>query len=489
MSIDINLTPDLYAITGENASGKSTVMASIASIFYPSIINKLLLTKEKSYINYQINYGSTFSLAKTSPDTFGYLDLVSRNSEGEDKLKINGFYEGSVAYGNRFRTNNQTDFQKTNPIDINDLKAASDFVKENLGFIIRNDPNHYSDLFFLPKSVGKEKYNTTHLIYFLKELNSYGIDELISQYSLSTGEHLIITLLHSLENYVLQRAESKDIYIVLLDEIEFGLHPSALKRLLSFLKELVKRLGIIVYFSSHSIELIRNIKSKNIYYLNKNDDKSITVINPCYPAYATRNIFEHDGYDCLILVEDELARLLINELLSRNSTKTNKLIHILPAGGWENVLSLHQEIIKSNMLGSDILTLTILDGDVEDKFRTKYLENGEHRNINVSFLPVQSLEKYLREIVIETPNYDQIKKIGDSLFTNRHITDVINEYKRETEEGKDQTGKRLLKYLLNELNNIGVSDENFYKFISNLIIEEVDTEGLFNRINRVLQNK
>ncbi|AFC26263.1 AAA family ATPase [Saprospira grandis] len=479
MSIDINLTPDLYVITGENASGKSTVMASIASIFYKRIVKQLLLTKEKSYINFSINNETIFNLSKSSIHTYH----KPYSSVHDDMLRINGFYEGSVAFGNRFRINEKIIYSKDKYIDkTNDLIAASEFVKNNLGFIIRDNANYYNDLFFLPHHIGKEKYDVNHVVYFFKEKNSYGLDDFISQYSLSTGENLIITLLHSLERYVRQRASTTDTYIVLLDEIEFGLHPSALKRLLSVLRKEVKNLGIVVYFASHSIELIRNIKPDNIYFLNKKEDNSVAVTNPCYPAYATRDIFEHNGYDCLILVEDELTRILINKLLMRNKTKTSKLIHILPVGGWQNVLSLHQEIIKSNMLGSTTPIVTILDGDIKNLYEKV---RGDHKNINVTFLPIESLEKYLLKNLIKDPKQEQIKKIGDSLFTRNSIDIIISDYKNN--ERKDPSGKILLKHLLKELNSIGISDEKFHEFISDLVLENVDTKSCLKKITDALQ--
>lgn len=44
-------------------------------------------------------------------------------------------------------------------------------------------------------------------------------------------------------------------------------------------------------------------------------DGSIVVTNPCYPAYATRNLYGDDGYgnDMVVLVEDDLAKLIIEK--------------------------------------------------------------------------------------------------------------------------------------------------------------------------------
>lgn len=46
-------------------------------------------------------------------------------------------------------------------------------------------------------------------------------------------------------------------------------------------------------------------------------DGSIVVTNPCYPAYATRNLYGDDGYgnDMVVLVEDDLAKLIIEKIM------------------------------------------------------------------------------------------------------------------------------------------------------------------------------
>ena len=40
LDISLNLSPGIYAITGQNASGKSTLMASLASIFYRDLATR-----------------------------------------------------------------------------------------------------------------------------------------------------------------------------------------------------------------------------------------------------------------------------------------------------------------------------------------------------------------------------------------------------------------------------------------------------------------
>ena len=57
--------------------------------------------------------------------------------------------------------------------------------------------------------------------------------------------------------------------LILIDEIELALHPSAIMRLVDFLQKLATEYNLAIYFSSHSIELLRKIKPSNIFHLQK----------------------------------------------------------------------------------------------------------------------------------------------------------------------------------------------------------------------------
>src|SRR5690606_18929657 len=168
-----------------------------------------------------------------------------------------------------------------------------------------------------------------HIGNFYGDIFYYEIKgKIVSQFHMSTGENLLISILNSLNIRNSDRTTLNIPCILLLDEIELALHPSSLKRLVIFLKEISNRFNYAVYFSTHSLELISSIKPDNIYFLDRHSDHSLELINPCYPAYATRMLYDHTGYDYIILVEDDLAREIIKRLLKKNSLWGNKLIYI-----------------------------------------------------------------------------------------------------------------------------------------------------------------
>ncbi|AST07457.1 hypothetical protein AF2641_11535 [Anoxybacillus flavithermus] len=374
-------------------------------------------------------------------------------------LFINGFYEGSVIHGNRFRDTNYSALYKAARVKKEDLKDADPFVKKNLGLILHGNPDYYHNLFRLSSDDAYKVFKFRSYPYFL--VNSDGT--VVSQFSLSTGESLLVSILHSINYKIGQRKKLESTYLVLLDEIELALHPSALVRLLNFLREFSKERNVAVYFSTHSVELLRFIQAENIYYLEKHADTSVEVVNPCYPAYATRSIYSHDGYDLLIITEDELSMKIVDWLLRRNNLLSVRLIHIIPAGGWENVISLHQDLVSNNVLGVGKRAISVLDGDVQQEFERKYTSRGLHRNLNVVFLPIKSAEKFLKQKLLDDVDHKFFRKFGDSFFRQKSLQQVIEDYLKQR-KGEDSKGKALLRVLKSELK---IPDAEFYTLLTN----------------------
>ena len=83
----------LYALTGENASGKSTVMSCAASAFYvPSFYDYFGTPKTGAFLEFEFD-----GKKRTICEQNGKWKIPS------EFLGITGFYEGSIVFGNRFK--------------------------------------------------------------------------------------------------------------------------------------------------------------------------------------------------------------------------------------------------------------------------------------------------------------------------------------------------------------------------------------------------
>lgn len=212
MTFSFPLESGIYAITGENGSGKSTLISCASSVFY-----QMPMTE---YFGHPNNASIEFSLGNaTRRWIFNGQKWYAESSE--EKMKLNGFYEGSVIFGNRFKDTKLSIINILDQLSKNDLYEASIFVKENLGLILHNDKDSYKKLYVVKKQIA-DKMGLTRITFCSLSKNG----ELISQPRMSTGENLLLSILGSLEVLYNKRTKHNDgrPCIVFLDEIELALH-------------------------------------------------------------------------------------------------------------------------------------------------------------------------------------------------------------------------------------------------------------------------
>ena len=435
LNIDLPLEKGLYAITGQNASGKSTLITCAASSFYNMQMNEYFgKTPEDAKI--------TFNLNGSSKEWHKKAGRWQKIFTGQFQLK--GFYEGSIIYGNRFRNTTYQLLMKLDRITDNQkLIPVDDFIRSNLGKILHNDSNYYDSILKLRQA---DAFGLNGDMYYYQKAHTR-----VSQLHMSTGENLLLNILASLFKRNSDRDNQNIPCLLLLDEIELALHPSSLKRLINFLEKMAIEFNYAIYFSTHSIELISNINPENIFFLNKHTDESIEILNPCYPAYATRILYDHEGYDYIIMVEDDLARGIINKIIRDNSLINNKLIHILPCGGFTNTIDLANEVVNSNLTGKLSKSCIILDRDIENEAREYIRKNDISNNIPLNYLPIDSLEKFLKRKLIDSVDHTFFRKLNDFIFHQKSLDALNSEYKETYDIQKDKNGKNFYKTLEKEI--------------------------------------
>lgn len=447
LTFDIPVEKGLYAITGKNGSGKSTIASCAASLFFQ--------------MKMQLYFGATESSASITFEKGGATRAWTydgtkwaKSSTGD--MNIKGFYEGSLIFGNRFKDTSLPKVQKALSIDANNLVIADEFIRKNLGLILQGNEDYYEKLYYLPKN--KSEFDG-YVFYYEKN------GRRISQFHMSTGENLLISVLNSINLRNNDRASLAKPCVLFLDEIELALHPSSLKRLLNFLEDMSNRYNYAIYFSTHSIELICAIKPENIFYVERHANNSLEILNPCYPAYATRILYDHSGFDDIILVEDDLAAAFVKCILRDENLQSNRMIHVLPCGGYCNVLKLAEEVVLFNILGKRASVSIILDGDVKKDVENYIRNHGIRMNLPLSFLPVESLEKYLREKLYVNVDHGLYRYLTDYIFQVKSIDDIISDYEKQNAHIKDADGKNFWWHIEHELKERRSSREEIVNMI------------------------
>lgn len=438
-SIDFPLEKGLYAITGTNASGKSTIVTCAATSFFN--------IKMEQYFG------------RPNGDAYIEFTLDDQNyrvecidgwwTYFENYLNITGFYEGSIIYGNRFRDTNIYSISKLDKITAYDLEPADEFVRVHLGEILHDNSSYYEKLYLVRNEVCSElKFRGQPYFY-----ESNGMR--ISQVHMSTGENLLVSVLHSLNLRAKNRRNIKSPCLMFLDEIELALHPAALRRLVLFLKDFSETYNMAIFFSTHSLELIRDISPSNIFYIERHVDRSIELINPCYPAYATRSLYCSFDYDRVILVEDDLAKAIVDKLLRKYRLLNNKLVYVMSCGGWQNVLKMAHDISKSNLISGHAKVIVILDGDIAKDVDPYLKEKKIIINIPQNYLPLESFEKYLKYALYDHLDQALFRELNDYIFQRESLDNIVRRYQHDRQNKRnDKDGKEFFSYLDKELREV-----------------------------------
>ena len=299
----------------------------------------------------------------------------------------------------------------------------------------------------------------------------------------------MLSILHSLKMRIDDHGDTSVPCLIFLDEIELALHASSLRRLVDLLDSISNRYNIAIYFSTHSIELIRDIKPERIFYIQKYIDHSINVLTPCYPAFATKNLYDSNmGYDDVILVEDDLARSIVHNLLREYSLLNNKLVCVLPCGGWQNVLRLANDALQSNLLGAKSKIIVILDGDVQKEVAPFLHQNNITLNTPLNYLPVPSLEKYLKEKLYDQVDQKLTQELDNYIFQKVGLRHILVEYKKNGPYKKDDAnGKEAFEDLAAGVGLNGRSREDLIDTIIRFM--SVNETGRINKIVSFLQKQ
>ncbi len=466
-AIEFPLEKSLTLIAGSNGSGKSTILLALSQAIRSSL--KSLSDDD---------FDSTSKVELSIDGKVGTWTGATKWRHHSHNAPLNGMYEGSLFYGTRFNDSRTVDEHlRAGRIKSNEIVDADDYIKDRLSFILSGMGGKYANLKRVKNRFISEKLGLASTPYF----NSTN-GKLISQYRMSSGECLLISLLHFVYNAIVRRSLPQDQPIlILIDEIELALHPIAVSRFIDLMSELVKESqNLMVILTSHSPEVIRKISPKNIYKI-ENNNGIVDVINPGFPSYVIRDVYRHDGFDYLLLVEDILAKVLVEKVLETRGLNISKLVHVVPAGGWSNVLALQQDLLRGNVLGVGREVISILDGDVMVE------ANKSRPDLRKLFLPVKSIEKFLYSITIEGKNPTLKKTINDKYFQLDSLDTLAAEHHAKYPMAKtDQPDKKFYYRLRKNLESRGIDELLFVQKISEDIMQSVPFDQFSINLEKLL---
>ena len=186
-----------------------------------------------------------------------------------------------------------------------------------------------------------------------------------------------------------------------------------------------------------------------------------------------------------MLVEDELAKALVEKVIRENNLNSSKLCCVLPAGGCNQMIKLHHDMVTYNTLGVNKNIISIYDGDVKDSIS----KNPKYKSLPKCFLPIPSIEKYLKKKFVTEPDNRFIKLIGDKYFNQRSLQNIIDDYINDerTKQSNDNDGKILYKIIISNLEKIGINESDFIKYICDDIFNYEKPVSFVTNLSKLLK--
>lgn len=471
--LSIPIEKGIYCLVGINGSGKSTVLSCLAQAVFSSSLHSLndYDYTPQSYVEF--SYNDRSERWYVDPQS-GKWQSNKADLDSNQRVHFNGLYEGSLFYGTRFKDSMIIDsLIQDGTIQADSIVDADQYVREKLSYILQGDHSHYTTLKRIKNLKIAEHAQLQNIPYF-QSVNG----RIISQYRMSSGECMLISLLHFVYNALIRgKMPANRPILMLVDEIELALHPAAIARLLELLNALLKKHpNLCIILTTHSPEVIHQIRPDRLYLLQTDNNNSLLVQNPCFPRYATRDVYTHDGYDFVILVEDLLAKYVVDAVIKKNKLRDSRLINILPVGGWSNVLRFQSEACKTNTFGYGTKVFSVLDGDIRkeaDKTRP---------DLPRLYLPINSIEKFLQSVVTDPTKRTIKKEINDAFFYVKSLGAIVADYNPQD----DEAGKTLYRDLTAELHQRGITDEAFVQGLTTIIMDHIQFDDFQDSLRRML---
>ena len=213
---------------------------------------------------------------------------------------------------------------------------------------------HRSDICQIAGRIMGRKYDDlqirTHSKYSLPMASSSGVQ--YSGFNMGAGEGVVFEILTSL-------FESGEGSLLIIDEIESGLHEHAQRRLVEELKELCEKLHCQVICSTHSHAVLDTLPPEGRFFLESRGNRTV-VTGGISAGYACGKLRGGNTQELDVFVEDEMAELILQLGLAPG---LRERISIAPVGSATAILRL----MAGRYLERKENCLFVLDGDKREE--------------------------------------------------------------------------------------------------------------------------
>ena len=343
----------ISAFVGENGSGKSTLLALISCSFHnvtkfcPQSKQQRAASKERPYYTYgdfftfhpsengiseiqiKIKYlsstGPKYDIRKKKPSG-KWNDFNRRPNRVVSFLGINRLVPPSESSAHRHHSKH---FSSTNVLTTDQTKELREALSRILG-------RRYSEIDFM----------TCGRMYRLFSTRQNGTK--YTSFNMGAGENAVLGLLFE----VIRAGRGA---LIVIDEIELGLHAKAQKQLVKELKQFCERYHCQIVCSTHSKTILDELPPEARFFVRRDDNRT-DIIPEITSEYAFGQLSGESGTELKIFVEDEVGKAFVENSIS-NSIRER--VSVIPIGSDQAVLT-HLVV---HYREKDYSFIAFLDGD------------------------------------------------------------------------------------------------------------------------------
>ena len=370
-------------IAGGNATGKSTVLFAAACAYRVPGAGVKDFVPSTLFPDYRPKIGERKDTRQKITIQFHYLTPDGRLSMQWQRSK--GWGRSFFGRKNVIQPERQV-FLRTlsnlsNPSEVRSVLRMSHLKSEpqvrrltasQIEFAHQMLPFRYSEVVNLSED-SRTKGNKTLLFAAQEGGAAY------SELHMAAGERALLRLSQGITQL--------DSALVLIDEVEAGLHPWVQQLLMLHLQQLALRNDLQIIVTSHSPVVLDSVPSHARIFLDRDESSGKIVVRPPYRDVIQNALYGRATEALKVLCEDEVAEGILNGvfdfLLPREGIKWES-VHIGRDTGTSEFPSHAQALRKFGQIQN---TVFILDGDQRGSEIEAKIQRAAGDAVSVLFLP------------------------------------------------------------------------------------------------------
>lgn len=357
------------ALIGPNGGGKTTIL-SASALVYDTISPRQFFTRNRQLDQEMKNWTITY-------------DLIDRQKSKTDVIKRTASFSREKWYRDAVHRE-VLFFGISRTLPAVERKDLSKFTNKNIRFkseeihaLGENASCHISKI--LGKDVSK---------YSIVQTDEYGNVTLLSgktttgtsysEFHFGAGESSIIKMVLGIETVSAQG-------LILIEEIENGLHPLATARLIDYLIDVADRKNVQVIFTTHSEYAIAPLPAEAVWAAVDG-----TAIQGKLDIHSLRSLTGEVTSKLIIYTEDSFAKKWVEAIIRSDSSIAIDAVEVHAMGGDGTAIKVNEyhNIDPSN----EIKSICLIDGDSRQK---ENIDKGVFR------LPGEAPEMYIFDQIVD----------------------------------------------------------------------------------------